>query len=118
MNEQKPGAVASTDELGPVACLRDYAAQYTGRGDDCGRLARMVVNALTWIPVTERLPERYKEVLVAFAGQCALAATGQYTGSPMDQQGWCYPAENRDCTDSGNDPVVTHWMPLPDVPKA
>lgn len=25
---------------------------------------------------------------------------------------------NRDCIDSGNDPVVTHWMPLPDVPNA
>lgn len=71
-----------------------------------------------WIPVTERLPEKFTEVLVAFAGQVTLPSTGQWTGNPHDHDGWCYPAENNGICDDGSDPKVTHWMPLPDVPQA
>lgn len=70
-----------------------------------------------WVPVTERLPEKNIEVLICFAGQNTLASTGQYTGSDKDVKGWCYPWENRAATDTGDDPVVTHWMPLPPPPK-
>jgi hypothetical protein len=67
-----------------------------------------------WISVDDRLPEKFIEVLICFAGQFTLCATGQYTDNHRhDVAGWCYPAENRGCTDSGDDPVVTHWMPLP-----
>ena len=70
----------------------------------------------TWINVKDRLPEKNVEVLIAFAGQCALAATGQYTGYSRDVEGWSYPAENFGGAYDGTDPVVTHWMPLPEVP--
>ena len=70
-----------------------------------------------WISVDDSLPPKFTEVLVAFAGQNTLASTGQWTDNHKhDVRGWCYPAENRGCTDGGDDPVVTHWMPLPDVP--
>lgn len=71
-----------------------------------------------WVPVAERLPEKFTEVLVAFAGQMSIASTGQYTNSPQDKNGWCYPAENNGICDDGSDPVVTHWMPLPDAPAS
>ena len=71
-----------------------------------------------WVSVAERLPEKFAEVLIAFAGQSAIASTGQYTGSPHDKNGWCYPAEDNGICDDGSDPAVTHWMPLPDVPQA
>lgn len=71
-----------------------------------------------WVPVAERLPEKFTEVLVAFAGQMSIASTGQYTNSPHDKNGWCYPAENNGICDDGSDPVVTHWMPLPDAPAS
>lgn len=100
-----------------------YAAERTtlpgGRAELAQERAsheRALDAAPRWIPVTERLPERYIEVLVCFAGQMSLASTGQFTGDPHDIQGWCYPSENLGCTDSGADPVVTHWMPLPEVP--
>jgi hypothetical protein len=111
-------AVASNAELGtPLPRLLYRAEVYKDRGDDCGRLARMVLHALRWIPITERLPEKNTEVLIAFAGQCAIPATGQYTGSAFDSHGWCYPAENRGSANDGEDPVVTHWMALPEVPN-
>lgn len=69
-----------------------------------------------WIPVTDRLPTKNTEVLVAFAG-ISLPSTGQYTGSRHDHEGWSYPSENRGTCDDGSDPVVTHWMPLPPHPK-
>ena len=71
------------------------------------------VDGMRWIPVSERLPARFTEVLIAFAG-CTLPATGQYTANVNDTDGWCYPAENRG---DGFDWTVTHWMVLPDVPS-
>jgi hypothetical protein len=72
-----------------------------------------------WIDVSERKPEKFQEVLIAFAGQCSIASTGQYTDSPHDHGGWCYPAENHGANDAGEGwPTVTHWMPLSEVPKA
>jgi len=68
-----------------------------------------------WVSVDERLPEKNTEVLIAFK-DCELPATGQYTGSHHDHEGWCYPAENID--DRDNPPTVTHWQPLPLTPAA
>lgn len=77
-----------------------------------------IQTAPRWISVKERLPDKSVEVLVCFAGQSTLCATGQYTDNHRhDVAGWCYPAENRGCTDNGEDPVVTHWMPLPAPPS-
>ncbi len=71
-----------------------------------------------WVSVRDRLPAKHTEVLICFAGQNTLCSTGQYTGSPYDTEGWCYPAENGGMRDDGEDPVVTHWMPLPEVPQS
>lgn len=76
----------------------------------------MLVAQRVWISVDDRLPEKNTEVLVAFAGQMSIASTGQYTSSPHDVSGWCYPHENRGTNDDGSDPIVTHWQPLPEVP--
>jgi hypothetical protein len=75
-------------------------------------------DAARWVSVDERLPEKFTEVLIAFAGQIAIAATGQYTASVHDKHGWSYPSENNGTCDDGSDPIVTHWMPLPDAPAA
>lgn len=85
---------------------------------DSERKIEQLRDALRWIPVAERLPDKNTEVLIAFAGQCSIPATGQYTGGAFDSHGWCYPAENRGSSNDGEDPVVTHWMALPEVPNA
>jgi hypothetical protein len=70
--------------------------------------------AVGWVSVEERLPPKYEEVLVAFA-ELPVASTGQYTDSPHDHDGWCYPAENADW--GGGWPKVKWWQPLPGHPK-
>ena len=60
-----------------------------------------------WIPVTDRLPERYTDVLVVCAGTIEVA---QYVGLDPDNHWRWEDIESRDIP-------VTHWMPLPDPPK-
>ncbi len=89
-------------------------------GEDCRPVLADLWNARVpptseWIAVTDRLPQTCVEVMVAFDGH-ALPSTGQYTGSPCDASGWCYPSENMGV--DGSAPTVTHWMPLPGVPGA
>lgn len=56
-----------------------------------------------WIPVTERLPEDYHDVLVSLGDIVDV-------GFHHHRYGWeCYSCKKR------ND--VTHWMPLPEPPK-
>lgn len=69
-----------------------------------------------WISVKDRLPQKFTEVLVCFAGH-PIPSTGQYTGNQRDMNGWCYPVENNGTNDDGTDPTVTHWMPLPEPPS-
>ena len=68
----------------------------------------MIINAPTievprWIPVTERLPEESKGVLVAFNDDDGLTFVNIDTF--FDGEWWSSEYE------------VTHWMPLPDAPK-
>lgn len=66
-----------------------------------------------WIPVTERLPEPYKEVLFC----------GKYIyGGVQISYGYCEPHPNNsikwiDMIDNEIPIDPTHWMPLPDPPK-
>jgi len=120
-----PLAVAPTAELGLVperttgellmalAVVRELTGTQHA---DLDATIDSVRDRFKWISVNERLPEKNIEVFIAFAGQCALASTGQYTGNRHDAAGWCYPAENAGCPWE-SDPVVTHWMPMFDVPQ-
>jgi hypothetical protein len=68
---------------------------------------------MRWIPVTERLPEEWTEVLV-FA-RCrpdadGFVQTAVYIGNPG-----CWRVTWNNCMLEYN--IVTHWRPLPEEPK-
>ena len=68
-------------------------------------------DAMKWIPVTERLPEKEQDVL---------CSRGNHIGALMDvytymgDDKWDDTYGNRSYTD---DEGITHWMPLPQPPK-
>lgn len=70
-----------------------------------------------WIPVTKRLPEPMKHVLLVIRRMGE-----EYCHDPFISTGyvsmnkvswWC--SHDGDCTNNGV--KVTHWMPLPELPK-
>ena len=61
-------------------------------------------DALKWIPVTERLPEMYKNVLV-------IRTDGKIRFDAIGSLGVWY----EEIWHTGN--PVTHWMPLPEPPR-
>ena len=58
---------------------------------------------MKWIPVTERLPEPFKIVLVY-----------DRTGKSIN---WAYMTSHREWVGAIVSHIVTHWMPLPEPPK-
>ena len=71
----------------------------------------LIVHGVTvqeWIPVNDRLPEEWTDVLVL--SRFGFLETAVYTGTPGKWRiGW-----NGDMLEADS---ITHWMPLPDPPK-
>ena len=86
----------------------------------------LITNGVTvqsWIPVTERLPERDKEVLLIVRGwEDRLYYTGCLHRQEAERS-WLTGIESKasDWKIWGfsylREPIVTHWMPLPKPPK-
>ena len=86
----------------------------------------LITNGVTvqeWIPVTERLPERDKEVLLIVHGwEDRLYYTGCLHRQEAERS-WLTGIESKasDWKIWGfsylREPIVTHWMPLPNPPK-
>ena len=97
---------------GCMKALMDGAADLVEKlTDRCARYAEEIAvlqEREKWVPVTERLPEVGKRVIVKddiFCGEAYRSISGdwyRYNGTS-----WA------DITDS----PVTHWMPLPDGPE-
>ena len=91
--------------------------------DVADHLIRNGVTVQEWIPVTERLPERDKEVLLIVHGwKDRLYYTGCLHRQEAERS-WLTGIESKasDWKIWGfsylREPIVTHWMPLPENPK-
>ena len=73
-------------------------------------LDRFGNNTVKWIPVTERLPERHKNVL------CCGARGGMFVGWFANVAA-ISGGKTTAFVHGGNGRCVTHWMPLPQPPK-
>lgn len=77
---------------------------------DIQRIAdQLIANGITvrrWIPVTERMPERFKEVLLWDAIDKTV-----FTGELDDDDDWFIARFQNEAFN------ITHWMPLPEPPK-
>jgi len=71
-----------------------------------------LLNELGWIPVSERMPERFRPCIVAFQMHPGCAPTVCQETIAWDGQGWFVGVST--VRYSGH---VTHWMPLPSAPK-
>jgi hypothetical protein len=70
-----------------------------------------------WIPVSERLPERETDVLIASALQPKAGMSIAYLNESWERDGcldW-FCSEERFCKWLWA--IVTHWRPLPEGPK-
>lgn len=104
--EIKKGLECCTD--GNFTCMQ---CPYRDLAPDCSKALRADYRALfqqleaqvpRWVPVTERLPEDGKDVLVLIRGIVDV-------GFHFAQYGW----ETYTMRTVG----ITHWMPLPEPPK-
>lgn len=72
-----------------------------------------------WIPVSERLPEEFRTVLVVKSGEVwAAEVRFPFEDCGMDEPWWMVFKDLRDGDWAGGVGLaeVTHWMPLPEPP--
>lgn len=86
------------------------------RTDNYGVADHLIANGVTvqeWISVSERLPKPWTPVLVYRPDMVSKILVAEHGGyCDEDDDGW-----QRYGKDLYNNPVITHWMPLPIAPK-
>lgn len=93
----------------------EYSSVSPGEGDILMRAAeriRELEQAMRWVPVTERLPERGQAILFYVGAYSEIHSGTWQDASFLEHDGYSsWPAHD--------DPRygVTHWMPLPEPPK-
>ena len=93
-----------SDLISRKALLAEYDRVHIGAPGGARKLMEDAPAVVQWIPVTERLPEMYKNVLVIRADRkIRFDAIGSL--NVWYEEVW----------HTGN--PVTHWMPLPEPPK-
>ena len=88
-------------------------AEYEDTGLEPAEVLQLKKNAVRWIPVTERLPESGKYVLMSFEN-FTLPAIGRYEVNDEGDGAW-YLGDNDEgdtCCSVGL--FVNAWMPLPE----
>jgi len=98
---------ANDDEMCGGCPYLDKIIDRLGAYEDTGLTPEQVV-AQKWIPVTERLPDEWTDVLVwSKCGFCVVAVSLGSHGKWRES--WTHMMID--------DNTITHWMPLPEPPK-
>lgn len=82
--------------------------------EKCKHLLPVVKEEPRWIPVTERLPENDNYVLVIATGNFEKVYLEQAVefATYTKEEGWVL-----EMWPEMENPVITYWMPVPDLPK-
>lgn len=104
-----------SDEFGGGFCfdvLTDRAADQIEEQD--AEIKALWDKVPEWIPVSERLPEPEKMVLLIVSGKIKnISFVDAYELGEFDtDEGWIL-----EMWPEWKDPKVTHWMPLPELPE-
>lgn len=104
-----------SDEFGEKFCfdvLMDRAADRIEKQD--AEIKALRDKVPEWIPVSERLPEPEKMVLLTVSGKFKnIPFVDAYELGEFDtDEGWIL-----EMWPEWKDPKVTHWMPLPELPE-
>lgn len=80
--------------------------------EQAAEIEKLKARVPRWIPVTERLPEPYVDVLLIVNGKVdnVTLIDAEEIGSFDKSEGWIL-----EMWPEWEDPKVTHWMPLPEV---
>ena len=87
-------------------------AEYEDTGLKPEEVLQLKKNAVRWIPVTERLPESGKYVLMSFEN-FTLPAIGRYEVNDEGDGAWYLGDNDEGDTCSSMGLFVNAWMPLP-----
>jgi len=68
-----------------------------------------------WIPVTERLPEDDVPVLACYVGYRSHLLRPDLLACRHEDE-WCH-WDGEPCSNEKCKVIITHWMPLPELPK-
>nr|DAQ80157.1 MAG TPA: Protein of unknown function (DUF551) [Caudoviricetes sp.] len=105
-------------ERGKITRVSEHTAEISGKRRAEYKIVK--VNPVkptmdnTWIPCSERLPESNLEVLVIVSGKVGnITLVNSVEIGDFDRdEGWIL-----EMWPEWEDPNVTHWMPLPELPK-
>ena len=86
-------------------------------GDMSDYLIRNGVTVQEWISVKDKLPPYNHDVLVYRPNMAMKIVVDSYDGYYGEDDGEWYEGWAKYGKDIHNNPLITHWMPLPQPPK-
>jgi hypothetical protein len=105
------------EELQRVYELDKYHYNESNKFEAENQKLREALDAMKWISVKDRLPEAKTQVLVYWLDCVEIG----YLTIPEDKRFtpyWRDSGDEQPCYAKINESAVTHWMPLPEHPKA
>jgi hypothetical protein len=109
-------AMPGQRELANFRSCESEVNKWSRRAESAESRLQAVTEAHRWIPVEEKLPKRFDNVLVAHTDTSDGSLTVEEAQMQFDDPKWCL-VRTAPCDDAIYlDQQVTHWQPLPAPP--